>query len=257
MNTTRHAVREQRATGRKAETDAIKHGGRDLPFTVVRSAQRQKSISVGVRAGEVRVLAPAWVKKDEIRRIVKERGDWIFERLAAAPPPDERPALASGHILMLMGDDIELQVERAQRTNVSARVVEGRMLVSIPATLPPGSEDEAIRHALRLFYDRVTLAMVEQYVVDLAPVVGKNPGRIYVREQTTRWGSCSPDGSLRFNWRLSMLPPSEVEYVVAHELCHLLQPNHSAAFWAEVARVLPGRGIGPKRVQASVRELPL
>lgn len=243
--------------GRKTENDAITHRGRELPFVVVRSAQRQKTISVGVQpGGEVRVLAPAWVGKQEVRRIVGERADWIFERLAAKPPAP-RPALGDGSMMLLYGNQVQLRVERTRRVTVTARELEGAVCVSIPAGLEPERDDLAIRHALRLFYQRQTLALVERFVFALAPVVGKNPGRIYVREQKTRWGSCARDGSLRFNWRLSMLPPTEIEYVVAHELCHLLHLNHSAAFWAEVARVLPGRGDGPKRVQLSIGDLPL
>lgn len=243
--------------GRKTETDAITHRGRELPFVVVRSAQRQKSISVGVQpGGEVRVLAPTWVAKNEIRRIVGERADWLFERLDAEPPP-ARPHLDDGATLLLYGNEVRLRVERTQRVTATAREVEGAILVSIPAGFEPERDDLAIRQALRLFFQRKTLALVERYVFSLAPVVGKNPGRIFVREQKTRWGSCGRDGSMRFNWRLAMLPPGEVEYVVAHELCHLVHLNHSAAFWAEVARVLPGRGAGPKRVRVTIGELPL
>jgi hypothetical protein len=60
-----------------------------------------------------------------------------------------------------------------------------------------------------------------------------------IRNQRRRWGSCSADGTLRFNWRLVMAPPAIIEYVVVHELAHLRVPNHSPAFWAEVARFIP------------------
>lgn len=64
-------------------------------------------------------------------------------------------------------------------------------------------------------------------------------GRITVREQKTRWGSCSSQGNLNFNWKLILTPPEILDYVVVHELCHRLQMNHSPAFWQEVARVMP------------------
>ena len=69
--------------------------------------------------------------------------------------------------------------------------------------------------------------------------MGVSYGRITIREQKTRWGSCSSKKNLNFNWKLLLAPPEVLDYVVVHELCHLKQMNHSRAFWAEVAAILP------------------
>lgn len=68
---------------------------------------------------------------------------------------------------------------------------------------------------------------------------GYAPTAVLVRDQRQRWGSCSPDGTLRFNWRIVMAAPALIDYVVVHELAHLRQRTHSAAFWIEVARLIP------------------
>ena len=72
-----------------------------------------------------------------------------------------------------------------------------------------------------------------------APVVGVSYSRITVRSQRTKWGSCSSKGGLNFNCLLLLAPTEVLDYVVVHELCHRLEMNHSARFWAEVERVLP------------------
>ena len=84
------------------------------------------------------------------------------------------------------------------------------------------------------------LRVIPEKVRHFAPLVGVTVGRITIRNQKTKWGSCSAKGNLNFNCLLMEAPPEVLDYVVVHELCHRKYMNHSADFWAEVARVLPG-----------------
>jgi len=93
------------------------------------------------------------------------------------------------------------------------------------------SEDDARLAAREL----VTMVAEEE-----APALGVAYRRIEIRGQRTRWGSCSPRGTLSFNWRLALAPLAVLDYVVVHELCHLREPNHSARFWSLVASRRPG-----------------
>lgn len=91
---------------------------------------------------------------------------------------------------------------------------------------------------IRNLADEATRAIPER-VRYYAPIVGVDYGRITIRNQRTRWGSCSGRGNLNFNCLLMKTPPEVVDYVVVHELCHRKEMNHSPRFWAEVERVLP------------------
>ena len=82
-------------------------------------------------------------------------------------------------------------------------------------------------------------SVLAQRTAYFARQIGVTYGRITVRDQKTRWGSCSQTGTLNFNFRLILAPPEVLDYVVVHELCHRRQMNHSAQFWQEVAQVLP------------------
>ena len=72
-----------------------------------------------------------------------------------------------------------------------------------------------------------------------ARLMGVSYRNITIREQKTRWGSCSSEKNLNFNWKLILAPPEVLDYVVIHELCHLKEMNHSKAFWDEVEKVMP------------------
>jgi hypothetical protein len=87
---------------------------------------------------------------------------------------------------------------------------------------------------------RLARARVTEIAEREAPRLGVAYGRIAIRDQRTRWGSCSTRGTLSFNWRLVLAPPAVLEYVVVHELCHLREPSHSPRFWALLDAARPG-----------------
>lgn len=106
-------------------------------------------------------------------------------------------------------------------------------LSKIPAPQPKFTQteiEELAQNALTVIPDRVR---------HFAPIVGVTYGRITIRNQRSRWGSCSGKGNLNFNCLLMLTPDHVIDYVVVHELCHRLEMNHSPAFWAQVERVLP------------------
>lgn len=94
--------------------------------------------------------------------------------------------------------------------------------------------------AQRKRYIETARSIFTQKAAYYARLIGVTYGRISIREQKTRWGSCSSKGNLNFNCLLMLTPPEVIDYVVVHELCHRKEMNHSGRFWNEVARVLPG-----------------
>lgn len=103
----------------------------------------------------------------------------------------------------------------------------------------PDCGDERLRQALRDWYIREARREIGAAVSRYAQIMDISYGRIAIRGQHTRWGSCSSNANLNFNWRLVMMPQAVLEYVVVHELAHRRQMNHSPLFWAEVEKVLP------------------
>lgn len=158
---------------------------------------------------------------------------------------------------------ISYQVIRSSRKTLAIQITpEGQVLVRCPRTMKTEdirrfveSKADWIEKHVRLQSDvprlpaftdgeigdlaQQALAVIPERAAYFAPLVGVTYGRITIRNQRSRWGSCSSEGNLNFNCLLMLTPPEVQDYVVVHELCHRKEMNHSAAFWAEVERVLP------------------
>lgn len=203
--------------------------GLTVPFTVHRS--RRRTLVVQVHSdGRVRVCAPLFAPASELSAFLRERADWIVRKreefLARAPAR----ALADGAVVPFLDESLILRLRMAGRVRAWR---EGALLVAQgPAGFDP-------RRALIPFYRRAALAHVQARIPLFAPAVGRVPARVVIRDQKTRWGSCSARGTLSFNWRLMLGPARVMDYVIVHELCHLLHRHHRPSFWEAVARVMP------------------
>ncbi len=116
---------------------------------------------------------------------------------------------------------------------IARHVADAQRKAEAAKQIPERSEAEvrALKERARDAFMRRTAYYAEQ--------MGVSYGRISIRDQKTRWGSCSSQGNLNYNWRLILAPPEILDYVVVHELAHRRHMNHSAAFWGEVSRIMP------------------
>ena len=106
-------------------------------------------------------------------------------------------------------------------------------------TLPKPDDEDAVRAALKTALSRLALTRIRERLQQYAPSMGVQFGRVAIRDQKSRWGSCSAKHNLNFNWKLIMAPPEALDYVVIHELCHLIEFNHSPRFWSLVRAQMP------------------
>jgi len=242
------------------ERDVALVRGEPLEFETVRSARRRRTIEVSVTPqGAVRVAAPLWTPRAEIVALVGRRAGWIERQRArlAAAGPARRLEFVTGEVLPLLGRELRLEVARSPHSRPSVHRLEGSLRLNLPAALPEDERHEAARHALIGWYRRECAEYLEAHVGWWAAAVGAQPSSVRVRDQRTRWGSCAPDGTLRFNWHLAMFEPGVFDYVIVHELAHLLVRNHSPGFWTEVTRVLPDHGERRAALRRAAARLPL
>jgi predicted metal-dependent hydrolase len=196
-----------------------------LDITLRRSARaRRFSLRVSRLDGRVTLSLPPGARESEAMDFARAQEGWIRRALAAMPPSDS--------------------VRLGSRIPVEGRLLclaagPGRLVrIEGDSLLVPGNPAQAgVRAAafLRLLArDRLTAASDRH-----AAAIGRSYARITLRDTRSRWGSCTHDGGLMYSWRLVMAPPEVLDYVAAHEVAHLAQMNHSPAFWAIVARLVP------------------
>lgn len=188
---------------------------------------RRFSLRVSRLDGKVTLSMPTRAREGEAMAFLKGNEAWLRETLQAMPDSVPLP-VCHGAVVSVEGRD--LLVTPAVGRGV--RVEGDRLLVpGDAATVGP----RVAAWLKVLARDRLAAASTRY-----AAMVGRRYSLLALRDTRSRWGSCSPDGRLMYSWRLILAPPAVLDYVAAHEVAHLVELNHSPAYWAVVDRICPG-----------------
>ena len=202
----------------------IRFQGKKLEYTLIQAPRRDVLIQA-LEGNLTRVYAPKRMPLSEIDALVGRRaGEILSMQRALAPAP-----LRSGECVRVEGRPRRLRLERG--TGESSLTETEWVLFC-----PDPENSRQVRDRARSFLAEMALVRIRERLEVYAPRIGVSYGRVTVRNQRTRWGSCSAKGNLNFNWRLILAPEKCLEYVVIHELCHRREFNHSARFWDLVQR---------------------
>lgn len=167
----------------------------------------------------------------EAHQFLRSQAGWVFDRRAAMQREQQR--IPPGHIL-LHGVETSVRVEEAHLCHPAVLQESDGLRVMVPI----GHRDRADAALAARLRTKANSELPEE-VARHAARTGLRPARVTVRDARTRWGSCSRKGAISLNWRLVMAPPGVVSYVVLHELAHLREHHHGAAFWSLVAKLCP------------------
>ena len=185
---------------------------------------RRLSLRISSLDGKVTLSGPPYVRERDYMAFIRDKEDWIIKNLAVMP---EKTLVAAGAVLVYRGSFVTVTMgsQRGVRLAGDAIYVE-RTSRSIGASIKGFLKSQA-RDALAHASDRY------------AAQLGVGYSALVLRDTRSRWGSCSSQGQLMYSWRLIMAPPDILDYVAAHEVAHLIEMNHSRAFWNVVARLYP------------------
>ncbi|MGE5172062.1 MAG: M48 family metallopeptidase [Rudaea sp.] len=227
------AVRRRR--GAEARARRIVLSGEVVDYRLVRA--RRRSIGMEVHFDGLTVRAPRWVPLREIEATLVERGAWILRSLAEwrARRRDVMPReWKSGAPIVFRGAALALAVYPARRAYVAAD------LFHVTVRHPQAHDERQIAASVVEWMRAQAWTLVAARVAHYVAQVSARSHSVRLSNARSEWGSCNAHGEIRLNWRLVQLPPLLAEYVVAHEVAHIVELNHSRRFWDVVESLLPG-----------------
>lgn len=198
----------------------------------LRRNRRAKRITLRVDQSGLTMTVPWSFPSEQVEPFIRERQDWVLatlDRLASAAACAERPTWSPADGVTLLG--------RGRLVRFGNPSQQGTTLSGDTIILPGRLIDGELQ--ARTYVESWLKEFARQYLIErlntYGSIMGVAPTRVTLRNQKTRWGSCSSRGGMSLNWRLIMAPPAVIDYILVHELAHLIEMNHSDRFWTIVA----------------------
>ena len=226
----------------------VQHAGHAIGFILIRSRRRSIGFTIGDEG--LRVAAPNWVSLSQIDAAVVEKSPWILSKMRDWQSRKEKMSMTSncwqaGGTLPYLGCKIVIQLGMpASSPSRSSAMFGGNPDApengtSLWLPLPSHAESARVRDMAQAWLQSRAQTWFEQRMNHFLAVSGLTIRRWRLSSASTRWGSCTSDGNIMLNWRLIHFSPTVIDYVIAHELAHLRQMNHSRDFWEEVGSLYP------------------
>ena len=203
----------------------------------VKRTNRKKTASIKIEQGVVQVIVPQNLPQKEIDDLLKQKSDWIRQKLIIqqSVPLSTPKEFVSGESFSYLGRNYRLKVLTGDLQPVKLK--QGYLQVTVP--MEQKSDQALIRKLLQDWYLDRASDKLEQKSIKYSEQMGVQPTKIKVKEYKSRWGSCNSRGEISYNWKIIMTPHRIVDYLVVHELSHLIHHNHSKQYWNQVRSIVP------------------
>ena len=208
-----------------------------IDFELILSKRKTMSIEISAE-GEVKVRAPMGISEEVIISQVMEKGKWILEKREEAYKRNSKKVeknYKDGDLFMYLGNEYSLKIKFSPfLKRISVRIIGKELVVCMTEY-----NKERLRKAIELWYREEGLRIIKDRVNDYLKFYPVKPRSIKVKEQKRRWGSCTYYNDLLFNWRCIMAPLKVVDYIVVHEMTHMVHKDHSKNYWNFVSKIIP------------------
>jgi predicted metal-dependent hydrolase len=208
-----------------------------FPVEIVRT-NRTKSASIQLSGNVVKVTVPSTLSDRRIQDLISKKSVWIKQKikLQNETAPIKPKEYVTGEVFQYLGRNYRLK--RTSGLAGAVKMKSGYLEVAIPEGLSNDAAEALIKTSLEAWYISHAHSKLTEKTQRYAEIIGVDVGCIGVKEFKSRWGSCYASGDIVYNWRIIMAPHHIIDYVVIHELCHLLEHNHSPKYWKHVETVL-------------------
>jgi predicted metal-dependent hydrolase len=203
----------------------------------LRRSRRAKRLRLQCDSEGVITLVIPWYAPILVARaFLRQHEDWVRRQKGSQGP---KRHFHSGDTFYYFGEALSLVVKPVSLRRPVARLRNNELHISLWRGSDEISGKASVKTAIEKFYRKKAEEVIHDRLECFNEHYGFRFGRVTLRNQKTRWGSCSSAGNLNFNWRLIMAPIEVIDYVVVHELCHLKEMNHSRRFWDLIAETIP------------------
>jgi predicted metal-dependent hydrolase len=210
----------------------------DFPIEIIRT-ERSKSASIEIEDDTVKVTVPKNLSDQRIEELIKNRTVWIRQKLKIQTetihPKDKE--YVNGETFSYLGRNYRLKC--LSGGSGEAKLTNGYLTVWLAKDASRAAAGGCVRQSLQQWYQARALEKLKEKTKRYSAILGVSPQSVGVKEYKARWGSCSSSGDVTYNWRIIMAPHHIVDYIVVHELCHLLEHNHGPKYWKHVQNVVP------------------
>lgn len=200
----------------------------------VKRTRRVKTLGIRISQGRVLVNAPQHLTLSQVKHLLLGKKAWLQDKLTLEVLDVVPSCYREGALVDFVGEQYRLGITPGRHG--LTQIVGDKLQLSLPQSQ---IQPRLIRNALIRWYKKQALHYLSNRVDVYGSLLGVKPTCIKIKTFKARWGSCSAQGVINFNWHLMMAPPRVLDYVVAHEVCHLLEFNHSKAFWNLVEKIMP------------------
>lgn len=195
----------------------------------------RKSIAIQL-VGPFKVLLKGpKVQFSVFEKILMDKWSWIIENSQKFQSQKQPRAYENGDVFNILGKRFKVKVQEHKLARADISMVEDELLFYVPFNSPPEVFEQLMEGILR----KVLKEFLNWRIPHFQKHFNKRVNNISVRNQKTRWGSCSSAGNLSFNYRLALAPLDVVDYIIVHEMSHLEHLNHSKSYWKKVHQVMP------------------